>query len=101
MFDYSRIREDMDVFDIDGDKIGTVGQVHVPAGVPGPAGTPGAPGSTPGGVMQVDPGFLGLGKELYIPFSVVGEVRRDGVHLEVDRDNLDRMGWDQRPVWLV
>jgi hypothetical protein len=98
MINYSGIRKDMDVYDMGGDKIGTIGEVHTPAGVTGT--TYGTGGTTSSGVLKVDTGFLGLGKDLWIPFSSVREVRGDEVHLSVDKDDLDRMGWDERPTWV-
>ena len=72
-----QIHEGMDVLDRDGDKIGKAGE-------------------TLGQFFNVDAGFLGT-KEYYVPFSAITEVRDDAVFLNVDKDELDSMGWDRRP----
>ncbi|MCA1644291.1 MAG: YsnF/AvaK domain-containing protein [Chloroflexi bacterium] len=74
---YERIHEGMDVCDRDGDKIGKAGE-------------------TLGQFFNVDAGFLGT-KEYYVPFSAITEVVDNAVYLNVDKDDLERMGWDQRP----
>ncbi len=48
--------------------------------------------------MKVDTGILGLGKDLYIPAEFVNHIRDDRVFLTVDKDRVDDLGWDQRPV---
>ncbi len=100
MLDYSTIRQGMDVFDLDGDKIGKVNQIHVPAGVTGKAGVAGTAPVGFQGVLHVDTGILGLGKDLWIPFGSISEIRGKGVFLDVDKDDVDTMGWDHRPNWL-
>jgi uncharacterized protein (TIGR02271 family) len=74
---YQQIHEGMDVCDRDGDKIGKAGE-------------------TLGEFFNVDAGFLGM-KEYYVPFNAVTDVADDTVYLNVDKDELDTMGWDQRP----
>jgi uncharacterized protein (TIGR02271 family) len=74
---YERIHEGMDVCDRDGDKIGKAGE-------------------TIGQFFNVDAGFLGS-KEYYVPFNAITDVVDDAVYLNVDKDDLERMGWDQRP----
>ena len=76
------IREGMDVYDVDGDKIGSVDEV--------------AGGGA--GYMKVSTGPLGLGKDWYIPFNAVREVRSDGIYLGADKDDADRLGWNARPT---
>ena len=68
----------MDVCDRDGEKIGKAGE-------------------TLGQFFNVDAGLLGM-KEYYVPFNAVTEVRDDTVYLNVDKEDLDRMGWEQRPA---
>jgi uncharacterized protein (TIGR02271 family) len=72
-----QVHEGMDVLDRDGDKIGKAGE-------------------TLGQFFNVDAGFLGM-KEYYVPFSAISEVVEDAVYLNVDKDELDTMGWDKRP----
>ena len=50
--------------------------------------------------MKVDTGFLGLGKNLYIPTSAIRDVTTDRVILTEDKDRVDTMGWDQKPPWI-
>ena len=76
----SNIREGMDVFDVDGDKIGSVDEI----------------GS--GGYMKVKTGLLGLGGSWYIPVELVREVRSDDIYLSVDKDDADRLGWNAPPT---
>jgi len=108
MFDrYSDIHDGMDVYDRDGDKIGTIRHVFSSptSGTTtsfSPTNTSGMLGGTmPRGVFQVDTGFLGLGKDYYIPFNSVTGATGDRVMLDVDKDNLDQTGWDRRPDWLM
>ena len=75
---YDQIREGMDVLDRDGEKIGKAGE-------------------TIGQVFNVDAGFLGT-KEYYVPFDAITDVRDDAVYLNVGKDDLDTMGWDQPPA---
>jgi uncharacterized protein (TIGR02271 family) len=74
---YSQVHEGMDVRDRDGDDIGKAGE-------------------TMGQYFNVDAGLLGM-KEYYVPFEAVTEVRDDTVYLNVDKDDIGRMGWDKRP----
>ena len=67
----------MDVLDRKGDKIGKAGE-------------------TLGQYFNVDAGFLGT-KEYYVPFEAITEVREDAVWLNCDKDDVDSMGWDQKP----
>src|SRR4051794_23428169 len=71
-----QIREGMDLYDVDGDKIGSVGEV------------------ASGRYLRASTGFLGLGRELYIPFSAITDVRSNGIYLSVDKDDFGRQGWD-------
>jgi uncharacterized protein (TIGR02271 family) len=74
---YEQVHEGMDVLDRDGDKIGKAGE-------------------TLGQFFNVDAGFLGA-KEYYVPFSAIAEARDNTIFLNVDKDELKMMGWDQRP----
>jgi uncharacterized protein (TIGR02271 family) len=67
----------MDVCDRDGNKIGKAGE-------------------TLGDYFNVDAGFLGT-KEYYVPFDAVTEVRENTIYLDAYKDDLGRLGWDQRP----
>ncbi len=75
----TQVREGMDVLDQNGDKIGKAGETL-----------------SDGRYFNVDAGFLGM-KEYYVPFDAVTEVQDDAVFLNVSKDRLDEIGWDQRP----
>lgn len=76
------VRQGMTVYDVDGDKIGSVDEL---------AG---------GGAsyMKVKTGLLGLGGHWYIPVNAVREVRSDAVYLNVDKDDAERLGWSAPPT---
>ena len=78
----SDIREGMEVFDVDRDKIGSVEEV--------------AGGGA--GYMKVKTGLLGLGGSWYIPFDAVREVRSDRIYLSAGKDDADRLGWNAPPT---
>lgn len=92
------LQKGMDVYDVNGDKIGKVGKIYQPAAVSSTASTHAEPASR--SYLKVDTGFLGLGKDLYIPADAVRDVNGDRVTLTTDKDRLDAMGWDHRPDWL-
>jgi hypothetical protein len=95
---FSRIHEGMDVYDVDGDKVGKVGKMYQPARVT--STTTGTAEPAGQAFLKVDTGFLGLGKDLYIPAGAISDVTGDRVVLDVDKDRLDDMGWDKRPSWI-
>ncbi len=83
MFNFSRdnLRVGMHVYSSDDHQIGTIseiGQSH----------------------FKCDTGFLGLGKDFWIPFSAITDVRGDRVYLRADKNNLKSMGWDKKPTNL-
>src|SRR5438045_578121 len=87
----------MDVYDANGDKVGTVDEVYDAHGEM--AGTGAATRSASGGgYLRVPTGFLGLGREHHIPFSAVQNVEGDRIYLKIGRDELDRLGYDQPPI---
>ena len=98
------LTEGMDVYDVNGDKVGAVGKIYRPAGATAPStSAPGSyaePRSGAEQYLKVDTGFLGLGKDLFIPTSAVSDVAGDRITLSVDKDRLDDMGWDRRPEWV-
>ena len=74
----TRIHEGMDVLDTDGEKIGKCGE-------------------TLGDYFNVDAGFLGT-TEYYVPFSAITEVTDDNIFLNVRKDQIDTLGWNERPT---
>jgi len=83
MFGRTNLRTGMQVYSSDNHQIGTiseVGQSH----------------------FKCETGILGLGKDLYIPFSAVTRVEDNRCYLNVVRDQVSQMGWDRQPVgWMA
>ena len=74
-----QVRDGMDVFDANNQKVGTVAE----------AGE---------GYLRVPTGFLGMGKEQYIPLSAIGSVDGEAIHLNVTRDRLDELEYAGAPI---
>jgi uncharacterized protein (TIGR02271 family) len=68
----------MDVLDANGEKIGKCGE-------------------TLGDYFNVDAGFLGT-TEYYVPFDAITEVVDNNIFLNVRKDQIDTMGWNERPT---
>ncbi len=79
MFNRSQFRRGLDVFDRDGQKIGDVSDV-------GP------------NYIHVPTGFLGLGGDLYIPFSAVDRVTDQGAYLNVSKNDIPSRNWTTAPA---
>ncbi len=73
-----QIQNGWDVFGSDGDKIGDVSDV-------GP------------NYVLVTKGFL-FTKDIYIPTSAITSIDQDRVYINVAKDQVDSMGWDQAPM---
>ena len=98
-YQWSAVRKGMDVYDLNDDKIGSVGEVYAGATVGTSAtGTTGV--SASGNYLKVDTGFLGLGKDYYVPAEYVSEVIDDKVMLNLTKDAAKTMGWDNKPAAL-
>ena len=67
-----QILDGMDVFDANNQKVGNVAE-------------------TAEGYLRVPTGFLGMGKEHYIPLSAIGSVDGGAIHLSVASDRLDEL----------
>jgi hypothetical protein len=92
------IREGMEVVTFDGDKVGTIDAIFQPTSVPSTTARTGeAAGES---LLKVKSGLLGLGSEYYIPTGAVRDVTKDRVIVDVEKDKLERMGWDKRPSWI-
>ena len=76
--DISNVRTGWDVFGSDGDKVGDVSDV-------GP------------NYVLVTKGFL-FTKDIYIPTSAITSIDQDRVYINVAKDQVDSMGWDQAPM---
>lgn len=79
MFNRTDIRSGMTCYTSDNSQIGNIGEVGQSH-------------------FKCDTGFLGLGKDLYIPFSAVDHTEGDKVYLNVMKDHVDQMNWDRQPV---
>lgn len=82
----TRIAIGMDVCDANGDKIGSIARVHHPAG-----------GEE---ILEVKTGVFGLGKPLYVPIAQVQDLTEGCVFLSAVKDDVDGMGWHDRPPGL-
>ncbi len=74
-----RISKGWDVYDSKNEKIGSVKDVSTD-------------------FFHCDTGFLGLGKDYYIPFSAISNVSGEKVYINTSKDRLDSMGWDKKPM---
>ncbi len=94
-----RIHPDMEVCDVNGDKVGTVSRVyrHEAAGG-GTAGTPGAPPREE--IVEVKTGLLGLGTHYYVPLSAVQDATEACLFLSRPKDDFKDLGWHERPSYL-
>jgi hypothetical protein len=98
-YQWSAVRKDMDVYDVNGDKMGSVGEIYAGATV-GAHATAASGVSASGNYIKVDTGFLGLGKDYYVPAEYVSDVTDDKVMLNVSKDAAKTMGWDEKPSSL-
>jgi uncharacterized protein (TIGR02271 family) len=74
---HTQVHEGMEVLDIDGQKIGMMGEQL-------------------GDYFNVDAGLFGT-NEYYVPFSAITRVADNSVILNVRKDQVDDMGWHERP----
>jgi hypothetical protein len=90
-----RIQLGMDVCDLRGSKIGKVDQVHRYDHQPDHAAA-----SAPEEILEIKTGLLGLGKRLYVPRSAVQEVLVESLFLSVPKDELEALGYYEKPAQL-
>ena len=93
---FTRLRDEMDVVDINGEKVGKFKKLYQPAVVSSSPNTLAEPTGQP--YLQVDTGFLH--KDLYIPADAVSDVISDRAILKMNKDSIDAMGWDHEPDFL-
>jgi hypothetical protein len=102
--DLGRLKPDMDVCDLSGDKVGTISRVYRHAD--GAVGAGGAEATAPprelprDEVMEVKTGFLGLGSHLYIPLSAVQDTLEDCVFVSKPKEEFEGLGWHDKPAYL-
>src|SRR5438876_2747452 len=95
-----RIQPDMDVCDVNGDKIGTVARVYrcdVAAVSTAAAGDTRPPRQE---VVEVKTGFLGLGKHLFIPVDDIRDATEGCLFVSYARNELDHLNYDRKPDYL-
>ena len=98
-----RLEPGMDVCDIDGEKIGTIGHVyrHAYSSVGDTGNTAGNVATAPGeDIIEVKTGLFGLGKHYYTPFSAIHDVTSGCVFINKRRDDIDGLAWDVKPDYL-
>jgi hypothetical protein len=94
-----RVEPDMDVCDINGDKVGTVNHVYRHQLTPTATdATPAAP--PPEEFIEVKTGFLVFGKHYYVPMSSVQDVTQGCVFLSHPKEDFQRLGWEDKPLQL-
>ncbi len=98
-----RLEPGMDICDIDGEKVGTIGHVYRHAYATAGASTETtsnvamAPGED---IIEVKTGLFGLGKHYYVPFSAIHDVTSGCVFISKRRDDIDGLAWDVKPDYL-
>ena len=100
---FAQLADGMDVYDLAGDKIGTVDGLFRPAA--SVAGTGTAPprhveATRAEPYFRIKKGILGFGTDLYIPSSAITDVTGNRVTLSTEKDRASEMGWDERPAWI-
>ena len=75
-----RIADDMTVYDFKGDKVGTV-----------------SGSTTNADYFKLAKGLL-FPRDYYVPMSAVSSINPDGVHLNVLKDEIKDLGWDNPPL---
>jgi hypothetical protein len=97
-----RLTPDMNVCDIDGQKIGTVARVYRDefATALEQAGEA-VEGAPPGhsAIVEVKTGLLGLGEHLYIPITALDTITEEGVFVAKKKDELAEE-WHHKPDYL-
>jgi hypothetical protein len=76
--EYSRVFEGLDVLDAKGEKIGTCGGM-------------------PGDYFSVDAAVHGVTR-YHVPFSAISCVSENQIFLNVRKEHIDSMGWNQQPT---
>lgn len=95
---WTMLRDDMEVCDANGDRVGKISKIYQPVAVTSAASASSEPGGT--AYMKVDPGFFSFQGDLYIPTDAISDVSGDQVILSTDKDHLDAMGWNHKPDFL-
>lgn len=75
---FDQIQDDSDVLDANGDKVGSLDELHP-------------------NYLTVSKGFI-FTSERYIPLSAIDRVEGDKIYLNVTKDDIDDRNWDQIPA---
>jgi hypothetical protein len=97
-----RLTPDMNVCDIDGQKIGAVARVYrdeLAAALEHAGGPVEAVQPSRSGIVEVKTGLLGLGEHLYIPLSAIDAVTDEGVFVAKKKDEVEQ-DWHHKPDYL-
>ena len=93
------IQPDMEVCDINGDKVGTVSRVYRQEALLGGAAE--APAASPREeIVEVKTGLLGLGTHYYVPLSAIQDATEGCLFLAKPKDEFESLGWHERPSHL-
>ena len=95
-----RVAPGMTVYDMAGEKIGTIARVFRytdPTGHAGGAG-PSSPSTTPDEVMEVKTGLFGLGHHFYIPTDAIDDGLESAIFVSKPREEFERLGWHEQPA---
>jgi hypothetical protein len=115
--EHPRVTPDLEVFDVDGHKVGSVAHVYELqpgaadsaaaaradlgiAGITTTGGATGGMGLAGDGAFELKTGLFGLGKHYYIPFSAVKDVTSGGVFLDTAKADFDAKGWHTKPDFV-
>ncbi len=96
---WTNVHKGMNVCDMNGDKVGTVKDTYDMGRTVG-GSTMGGTSTMGEGYVHLDTGFLGLGKDLYIPLDSFDRCTADTCYLNITKKDVDTMGWDQKPTSL-
>jgi len=89
-----RIVPGMDVCDVTGEKVGSISHIYRFD----EATEEHADARAGDELIEAKTGFLGLGKHLYIPMSVVQEVLTDSIFLSTSRESFAELGFEEKPA---
>jgi len=94
-----RIQPDMEVSDINGDKVGTVSRVYRYEAAASDAVDTSA--TLPGDeIVEVKTGLFGLGTHYYIPMSAIADATQSCVFISKPKDDFQSLGWHEKPAHL-
>ena len=94
-----RIQPDMDVSDIQGNKVGTVSRVYRYEATA--SGAVDASATSPGEeIVEVKTGLLGLGTHYYIPMRAIADATQSCVFDSTPKDEFRSLGWHEKPAHL-